>query len=248
MLLLVLRCSAFVIAIAAITRAARHLFGSAPLFDRLLCAGILTDFAACAVSAQFAKGISAGTIWTGGPPMRFLVPVFLFGAVLAARQIPAMLARLPAAPLYQAAAILLTLFAAATVFTGGWLSNTDVQPCWIADNPSAAASRWLRAHALTQGVGEYWSANLVTAMSANGVQVRSVVPQGGTLIPYVWVEDARFYAHAPQFMIWQDANQTGVTLGQVRATYTVGKVESVAGYRIALLADGGRESIREQRP
>jgi hypothetical protein len=234
-LLLILRCSALVIAIAAMARAVRHLFGRTPLFDRLLCAGILTDLAACVVSAQFAKGISGATIWTGGAPMRFLVPVFLFGAVLAAREIPSMLSRLPAARLHPAATAPLALFAAGTVFAGGWLSNTDVRPRWIVNNPPAAAARWLVAHGLTQGVGEYWSANLVTAMSGNGVEVRSVVPQDGKLVSYIWVEDARFYARAPQFMIWKDANNTGVTIAEIRATYAICRMNTVAGYDIAVL-------------
>jgi len=77
----------------------------------------------------------------------------------------------------------------------------------IANNPPEAAARWLEQHGLVEGVGEYWSSNLVSAMSGDAVQVRSVAPLAGRLVPYVWVEDRRWFAQAPQFVIWQDDKQ-----------------------------------------
>jgi hypothetical protein len=90
-------------------------------------------------------------------------------------------------------------------------------------------------------VGEYWSSNLVTAMSSNVLSVRSVAPEDGRLVPYVWSSDASLYAQPPQFAIWQDRNQTGVTTAVVQATYAICRMNLVAGYRIALLATRNSE-------
>jgi hypothetical protein len=198
----------------------------------MLCAGILTVLTGCALSAQFAKGITPENLWTGGPPMRFLMPAFLFAAVLMGRQSPEMLSVFRGTWARSAVAVA----AAISMVGGNWLAELDAQPLWTANNPPAVAARWLKQHGLIQGVGDYWSANLVTAMSANAVQVRSVVPESGRLVPYAWVEDARWYAQSPQFVIWQDNNKTQVTVDEVRATYKTDRIAIAAGYWIALLS------------
>ncbi len=241
--LLALRAIGFVLAAGAVLRAMRiFLRGRPDLLGRMLCAGILITILACATSAQFAKGITSQILWTGGPPMRFLVPAWLFAAVLAGRQVPDILSALRSAWIRNAACITLVLLAATAMLGDDWLSRLAARPLWIANNPPAAVARWLRQHHLFQGVGEYWSANLVTAMSGNAVQVRSVVPDSGHLAAYIWVEDARWYAQAPQFVIWQDNNKTGVTPQAVRATYPVDRIVTVADYRVALLSARGRRS------
>ena len=231
---------ALAIVVAAVFRVARRLFGQHPanLFDRMLCAGMLSLLVACAFSAQFGKGITPQSMWTGGPPMRYLVPGVLFGAVLAGRQVPEMLAALPTLRVRNTAFRVLVLLAALGVIAGGWLPrDVEAQPRWIANNPPEAAACWLEQHGLVEGVGEYWSSNLVTAMSGDTVQVRSVVPLAGRLIPYVWVEDRRWFAQPPQFVIWQDNNKTGLTFDDVRATYPICETTVVAGYRITVLKD-----------
>ena len=252
-LLLALRWSALAIAIAATVRLAPGLFGlhSASLFERALCAGILTVLAACAVSAQFSKGVTAQAVWTGGPPMRYAMPAVLFAAVLAGRQISVILSskifrhgqgvlrsddtqshvRTVARGALAVCAVLGVLADSFGVF--------EANPRWISNNPPAMAAYWLQQHGLTDGVGEYWSSNLITAMSGDEVHVRSVVPDGGKLVPYVWSEDANSYVRAPQFVVWQDGNHTGMTFADVRATYSIRQTTLIAGYRIAVLTHNG---------
>jgi hypothetical protein len=91
---------------------------------------------------------------------------------------------------------------------------------------------------LFQGVGEYWSANLITAMSGNAVRVGSVVPGGARLVPYIWVQDRHFYRERPQFAVWQEPNETGVTEKLVRSTWHVCRLDRVHGYWIATLRTG----------
>lgn len=235
LLLLFFRGMGLLLVAASIVRVARQLFGRAPLLDRFLFAGIVTDLIACALSAQFAKGIPVHAIWLGGPPMRFLMPAVLFATVLAGRQTPAIISAWRSEPMRRTATAFVIACGALMLVTGAWLSGTLSQPRWILDNPPAAAAQWLEMRGLSQGAGEYWSANLLTAMSGNRVQVRSVIPVDGRLVPYVWVEDAHSYVKAPQFMIWQNTNKTHVTLAQVRASFPVCRVEAVAEFRVAML-------------
>jgi len=238
LLLAAMRGIGLILAAVAVLRVIWRAFMSrgTDLLDRLLCAGILTVLVACTSSAQFAKGITPQTLWAGGPPMRFLVPAWLFSAALAGRQMQEILSTIGSARIRNAAPAALALCAAILVSGGYWLSGLNARPPWIASNPPTAVARWLMQHHLFQGVGEYWSANLVTAMSGNAVQVRSVVPNSDHLVPYVWVEDARWYARSPQFVIWQDHNKTGITWEQIRATYPVYRRVTVADYLVALLS------------
>jgi len=233
LLLLVLRGVGFVPAAAAVVGVARRAFqrGHAGLLDRILCVAIGTVLAACVLSSQFAKGITPQNLWTGGPPMRYLVPIYLFAAVLAGRQAPGILSAMPG----RWARTGITACAAILVIGDYWIAGLDRQPVWAANNPPAAAARWLKQHGLSEGVGEYWSANLVTAISGDSIRVRSVIPDSGRLVPYVWVEDARSYARVPQFVIWQDNNKTNLVADEVHATYRVDRIVTVADYRIALL-------------
>lgn len=232
-LLVLLRGAALLLAAAALLRVIRHAFAgeSIPLLDRMLCAGILAVLVASALSAQFGKGITSQNIWAGGPPMRYLVPAYLFAAVLAGRQAPALLSAVRVGWVQSA----LAAGTAIVAFGGFWLSRLDQQQILIANNPPSIAASWLERHALVEGVGEYWSANLVTAISGDAIRVRSVVPDSGGLVPYVWVEDARWYAQSPQFVIWQDNNKTGITWNEVRTSYSICRAAFVAGYHIAVL-------------
>ncbi|MGH6890033.1 MAG: hypothetical protein ACREHF_12705 [Rhizomicrobium sp.] len=238
---LVLRCAAFAIVIVAVARTLCRMSGPrrAPRLERLLCAGILAVLAACAASEQFGKGVVAEHLWEGGPPMRYLVPAYLFGTVLAARAFPETLAGWPVRAGTMARGMLV-LFATVEVVAGSWRSAVAARLPWIDNNAPTAVARWLEQRGLSQGTGEYWSANLVTALSANRVQVRSVVPDESRLVPYIWVEDSRWYTHPPQFVLWQEPNKTGVTEARARATYSVCAVRLVASYRIGILALPGR--------
>jgi hypothetical protein len=220
------------LAIVAIVYTACHMRESEPasLPDRFLCAGILTVLIACAASAQFGKGITPQNLWSGGPPTRYAMPAFLFSVIVLGRAIPGLLSTVRRRVLASRA---LMAVAVATIFVSAFVDKGA--PLWIADNAPARAARWLESHGLSRGVGEYWSANLITAMSGNAINVRSVVPGDDNLVPYVWSSDANAYAQPPQFAIWQDRNQTGVTAAAVRATYAICEMDFVAGYRIALV-------------
>jgi hypothetical protein len=232
-----IRCVGLLLIVSFIANVVHNLVRrqEVPLLDKLLGAGVLVLLPACVVSAHFAKGVRAETIWQGGPPMRFLVPAILFSATLSVRQISGVFDAVRNTNRRFFLRGALVLLAVIAVAIGTWQSASRTGQPRMGQTPSMTSARWLASRSLSQGVGEYWSANLVTAMSGNTVAVRSVVPDQGRLVPYIWVEDRRFYAAPPLFVIWHEPNQTGVTEALVRASYPVCTVDLVAGYRIAVL-------------
>jgi hypothetical protein len=158
----------------------------------------------------------------------------LFASVTAARRIVDWLSafRTPQTGATVRGALLLA--GTLTVMAAGIGTSQAGRP-WIWENPAGGVAHWLAQRGLTQGVGEYWSANLVSAMSGNRVQAASVVPLDGKLVSYVLAADRNRYAKGPQFVIWRDKNLTGVTLAEVRATYRVCRLDLVSGFRIAIL-------------
>lgn len=169
--------------------------------------------------------------------MRYAMPAVLFGAILGARRIPGMLSSLRGARVSLAARGALALLAVLALSAGP--SEAPDQPRWISLSPPATAAYWLLQHRLTAGDADYWSANLVAAMSGQALDLRGVVPRDGKVVPYSLSADTRGH-RPPQFMIWQDGTRSGMTFADIRATYRICRLVMVAGFRIALLARGER--------
>lgn len=241
--LLALRALVLVVAVGAVGHATYRLFtrDRAPLLDRLLCAGVLSLLAACILSTQFGKGVNAQDPWVGGPPMRYAMPAAMFAVILGARLMLEILSTLRGKRV-QSLSLDAVVALAALALAVGTLVPADGPP-WIESNPPATAAHWLEARGLTSGDADYWSANLVTAMSGGALHLRSVVPHDGRVVPYRLSADIWKRSEPAQFMMWQDGTQSGMTFADVRATYSVCQVVTVAGYRIALLAtDSGRRA------
>lgn len=205
------------------------------LLDRLLGAGAAVSLVVCIPSAQFAKGVKPELIWQAGAPMRFVLPAVLFASIVACRRLASGFYSWPNVRMRVRFRNALLALAGLVFFTGTmqfFFSGATTQRS--NKNPGVVAD-WLARHRLFEGAGEYWSANLLTAMSGNSIGVRSMVPDDRGLVPYVWVEAQDAYARPPQFAVWQEPNQTGWTEAAVRATWPVCAIASVAGYRIALL-------------
>jgi hypothetical protein len=239
--LALIRGVGLVLMVAAVRRAATQLIrpsGGDPL-DRMLCAAILLTLAACVLSGQYGNQVTSDDVWTGGAAVRYLVPTWMLGAVLAARQIPDAMAALPAPRLRLAARVILVLFAVSVLIGGDGLSGkAGGQSDWIKNAAPASVARWLEQRKLKSGVGEYWSAYLITALSGERVRVGPVVPRRGRLVPMLRMADREWYLRPPEFVIWTEKNESGVTTDEVRATYCIRgcKMSSVAQYDIAVLA------------
>ena len=235
---LVLRGIAFALLLSASAFCVLHMLGKRqpPLLDRLLCAGAMSLIVICSVSTQFGRSYTQLSLWTGGAAMRYVLPAVLLCAIMAGRQIPEMIGGLQSASLRTVTRASLLLFAGLAVFAGDWRQEVTKYPRgWVENGPASEVVRWLEKHHLYQGVGEYSSANLINAISEDKVQIRSVIPFGSRLRPYVWVENRHWHVPTPRFAIWQEPNQTGVSAAGVRATYVVCQIVVVASYHVAVL-------------
>jgi hypothetical protein len=181
--------------------------------EQLLCVAIVVNVAAYLFSTV--------PVPTNPREIAALVPC---GAVLAARGLvpgaiaSARWARLAAAT--AAAAALLPLTAAAAMPT---------EPP-LAQNLAA----WLAAHGLRYGIGGYWDASAISAVSSNHVQVRAVVIMQRQITAYGWETKPAWYdaaQHDATFVIADfgsvtrtniSAAQFEQSLGRPAAVYEVG--------------------------
>lgn len=211
------------------------------ILDRFLLASILIVALASVMSQQYARA-TEGPIFIGGSGNRYLMPILVFGAILAARALPAMLASLPTQRFRSASLILLLVLATGliadqSVAATRWVTS----PSWMSSTAFAKVAQWLEARRLTCGVGEYWTSSIITALSDGSVTVRpATAPPGGRLAPLLWLSDAHWYhgAKEPRFAIWRagDPGLRHFNLQTLTATYgPTLRIKHVAGFTIALL-------------
>jgi hypothetical protein len=212
------------------------------LLDRLLLASLAAIVSACVLSRWFDLSVP-DSVLNGGAGTRFIAPALVFAAILAARAIPEMIGALPT----QRSASAVTAFI--VMLAGGLLiehmragAPLVTSPPWTAQNEYIAVSRWLEAHHLTCGVGEYWSSSIITALTGGNVTVRPVesTPRGD-LAPFKQRGDMNWYRSVgtPAFAIWREDHIAAVHVDDKTATATYGKplhLEYIAPFTIALLA------------
>jgi hypothetical protein len=192
---------------------------------------------ACVFSRQFDDQGEAG--------VRYLAPVVVFAAILSARAMPQMIAALPTRRLRLAATVCFVTLAGGLLIghTKMMLASLGTSPPWTARNGFLAVGRWLAAHHLTCGVGDYWSSSIITALTRGNVTVRAVwsAPEGH-LVPVRWIDDDNWYrgTNTPSFAIWQERRESipmqHVDAQAVAATYgTPLRLEHIADFTIAVL-------------
>jgi hypothetical protein len=211
----------------------------------VLALSVLINITSCLVSAYFAHALSVSpSIFDGGASVRFLPPAILFGGVLTALELPRML-RSVRSELRRW--VLISLCGAALVMVAG-LFAVDGFARWkqkpaIAQQREHVAGQWLLDHGLTRGVGSYWEAMSITALSGQQVSVRAELAVNGRLEPYIWVTNLAWYKdkRRPQFVIFVPGNEFGITMQTIANTYgQPADVEHVAEYDIAVLASADR--------
>jgi len=161
---------------------------------------------------------------------KYLTPGVVFATVLAGRTVARFvagggLARLPralGAGLVTGAALLVAAFAAESI--------ADIGPA--AAQPAVGLGRFLAAHHLTRGIGDYWSASIVTVETHGAVVVRPVTTGfDERLHRYDRQSAVDWYrSQAFQFFVyntakpWRQVNATTAerTFGAPAATYAVG--------------------------
>lgn len=217
--------------------------GTPTMLDRFLAASIAIVTLASLSSHMFAKSVD-GSVFNGGSGTRFLTPILVFGAILAARAMPALLAALPTQRFRHAGLALLLALAGGLLAGHVALSARALHsPPWMERARFAEAGRWLEARGLTCGVGDYWTAPIITALTDGRVTIRTAVaPPKGPLVPLLWASDEHWYrgTELPAFAIWRrtDPGKRPFDPGIIAATYGAPlRVARVAGFTIALLAE-----------
>ena len=137
--------------------------------------------------------------------VRYLVPLVVFGAILAGRMVGRWVAAARVAgaslPLRRAGAVsaaaVLAAYLAAAV-------SVTVRPQFPVTNADVA--RFLDAHDLHEGIGSYWAASITTVASGGRVVVRPVsTTDDGEIVRYSKQSTADWYTrHAFQFLIYGD--------------------------------------------
>jgi hypothetical protein len=133
---------------------------------------------------------------------RYLTAGIIFGAVLAGRLLGWLTDRLGRRGATASVGIALALFLAFGAGFGITIATTTAS-----GNPANALASFLEAHHLNRGLGDYWSASIVTVESSQRVVVRPVVDApNGQVFRYNRQTDAAWYAHHRfQFVVEQPA-------------------------------------------
>ncbi len=205
----------------------------------VLAIAVLINIASCLASDFYTHAL-VPTALTGGAAIRYLSPSIMFGGILAALELPGMVSRI-AAPALRGTSIGicgLALFAAAWQFGAHGILRWREEPA-TARQPARIAGQWLQSRGLTHGVGPYWAANIITALSSQKVAVRAVHAENSRLEPFLWLSKRAWYHDKPrpQFVIYEPKNDFGVTTETITNTYGAPtSIEHVAGYDIALFS------------
>ncbi|MHB8290044.1 MAG: hypothetical protein ACYDEY_12555 [Acidimicrobiales bacterium] len=122
---------------------------------------------------------------------RYLTGGVIFGTILAGRMVGRFVKALPATGWAIRACIAVGMIAV-TCFAAGLVVNIS-QPVPL--QPASRLSSFLEAHGLTRGIGDYWSASIVTVVSHAQVKVRPVI---SAYLEPASTSNARSVGHAPQ--------------------------------------------------
>ena len=192
---------------------------------------------ACFLSGNFSNVIN-NLAFTGGAANRYLLPSVIYGAILLARTSGDFAYKLPTNR-FRVVFILVLFFAAAASLAAHVKATVNMfrSPSSITNSPAVSVSKWLLEQNLTCGIGEYWSASIISVLSHGQVIVRAVIPAAdGSVQPYLWVSKDEWYKGktSPGFYI----EQSGMSTPNLIETYGQPKeVENIDGYKIFVFSE-----------
>ena len=185
------------------------------LVSKVLVVGMAVDVAAYLFSNQ---AIDLRT-------SRYLVPLLVFGAVLAGRC---------GADWVWPGRMRIQALALALGYAGVLAISLEAP---VAVNPEAAVGEFLQGHNLTYGVSGYWEASTVTVATNGRVRVRAITLQDNTAYAYRWEavdawydpsvpgNNARFVLRDTSGLQPLDRRSTENTFGAPSREYRVGRYE-----------------------
>ncbi len=188
--------------------------------------GVLALGAGATVVAFFLSGYAQDAT-----AIRYLSPGFIFGAVLAGRLAPRLLAPVPRRVLAPVAVVLFGVYL---------ITFADVARSPLPLNPAVPLAGWLHDRGLLNGYGAYWDAHIVTLMSSDQVRVLPVLNGPTGLEPSHWNSTLAWYPTHPDkpvnFLVFEPLAPWG-GVDERSATATFGppdRAETVGRYRVLI--------------
>ena len=188
--------------------------------------GVLALGAGATIVAFFLSGYAQDET-----AIRYLSPGFIFGAVLAGRLAPRLLAPVPRRVLAPVAVVW---------FSAYLLTFADVTRSPLPLNPAIPLAGWLLDRGLVNGYGAYWDAHIVTLMSSDRVRVLPVINGSTGLEPSHWNSTLAWYPTHPDrpvtFLVFEPLAPWG-GVDERSATATFGppdRAETVGRYRVLI--------------
>jgi hypothetical protein len=129
---------------------------------------------------------AAGLVLWGSGPVRYLLPVIVFVAVVSARQLLTWPASLPDRRwLVPAVCAVIACYAIAPAAR---LGSRD------AGSPPHAVGTWLQRKGLTEGYGDWLDGPVITAATGGTVTIRPVRTDGTRLVPFLFMGRSDWYS------------------------------------------------------
>jgi len=153
---------------------------------------------------------------------RYLLPVMVFGAILAAFEIT----DTPISKAFISGALVISL---ASLLSG--YKVVDNKHRFAADAQQQLAD-WLTARDLKQGYGQYWSAGIVTILSGGKTTVHALAAgPDGKLVPFVWISSSAWFKQpdiaATDRFIVVDTRPTDPMITQENVLSTFGEPQAM---------------------
>lgn len=149
-----------------------------------------------------------------GASSRYLMPVAVFGFILAIRNFGYSTfinnfadvkddIKKSAAIDKDVKAVFLKIAAAVMLITysGSFILNAGAV---IPKSPVKPLGKWLIKHDLTYGYGTYWDGGIVTLETKDRVKIRQLIATGDGIIPYKWLCNKKWYKKKGFFVIYTE--------------------------------------------
>lgn len=174
---------------------------------------------------------------------RYLTPALIFGTILAGRLVGKVAERIRSLALRGVVTV------AAVLVSVGYLATfTSTLTTAAPYQPAVELTSYLTEHHLTRGIGDYWSASIVTVESSDAISVRPVVERpGGRLGRYMRQSTSTWYGGGFQFLVYRatvpwggvDATSAAASFGTPKSIVAVGPYRVLTwSHDLAVRRDG----------
>jgi hypothetical protein len=184
--------------------------------------------------------------------MRYLTSAVIFGSILAGRWVGRLATTVEGAQLrrvssaqFRRGVVVLSVLVVAAYGSAFGLSLTAPIP----DRPYEQLGQFLESHQLVNGIGDYWSASIITVATDGAVTVRPVITTPkGVVVRYQRQSSVSWYAgQSFEFLVYNTALPWGgvqsatatATFGPVAHTYVVGSYRVLVwSHRLSVSTQG----------